>query len=81
MAKTLPSVPNNFESQQNGEFALATGRMPFLRYDNKSENNRIILLGCDQTIKILGEANDWFMDGTFKSAPTELPQIYTLHGG
>ena len=80
-AKTLPSLSNNFvELNINGEYALTTGGMPFLRYDNKLENNRIILLGCDQTIKILGEANDWFMDGTFKSAPAELLQIYTLHG-
>ncbi len=77
----MPPLPNNFvELNINGEFALTTGGTPFLRYDNKSENNPIILLGCDQTIKIIREANDWFMDGTFKSAPDELLQIYTLQG-
>ena len=37
-AKTLPSVPKNFvEMDINGQFALTTAGMPFLRYDNKSE--------------------------------------------
>ena len=54
--------------------------MPFMRYENKSNDNHIILLGCDTTIKILGDSNDWFMDGTFKAAPGELLQIYSIHG-
>ena len=80
-AKTLPSVPKNFvELDITGQFALTTGGMPFLRYDNKSENNRIILLVCDKTLKILGDSKDWYMDGTFKCAPEQLLQMYSLHG-
>ena len=77
----MPSVPSDFvQLDITGEFALTTGGMPFLRFDNKSEDNRIILLGCDKTIKILGESIEWFMDGTFKAAPAELLQIYSIHG-
>ena len=38
------------------------------------------MLACDITIKILGEANHWFMDGTFKSSPDQLEQVYSIHG-
>ena len=43
-------------------------------------DNRIILLACDVTIKILGEANHCFMYGTFKSASDQLEQVYSIHG-
>ena len=36
--------------------------------------------GCDQTNKILGESNDWFLDGTFKLGTAELLQMYSIHG-
>ena len=54
--------------------------MPFLRADNKSPDYRLIIFGCDQTLKILGDSKDWFMDGTFKCAPEQLLQMYSIHG-
>ena len=67
-ANKLPSVPTNFEQLDiTGQFALTTGGQPFLRNDNKSGNSRIILLICDQTLKILGAAISWFINGTFPS--------------
>ena len=80
-AKKLPTVPNDFlERNITGEYSQTTCGMPFLRYDNKSESNRIILLACDQTIKILADTDEWFMDGTFKVAPSQMLQMYTIHG-
>ena len=80
-AKILPSVPNNFvQLNISGEFAFITCGMTILRYDNKLPNNRIILVACDVTNKILDEANHWFMDGIFKSAPDQLEQVNSING-
>ncbi|CAF1119281.1 unnamed protein product, partial [Brachionus calyciflorus] len=51
----------------------------FLRYDNKSELNRIIIFIDDKLLKILSDSKQWFMDGTFKTAPKPMMQLFTIH--
>ncbi|CAF0984577.1 unnamed protein product, partial [Brachionus calyciflorus] len=55
----------------NGDYALTSNKCEFLRYDKKSKT--------DQSLKILSESDEWFMDGTFKSAPKQLMQLFTIH--
>ncbi|CAF1019025.1 unnamed protein product [Brachionus calyciflorus] len=49
----------------SGQYAVTNGNELFLRYDNKSRKNRIIIFVDNQCLKILSESDQWFMDSTF----------------
>ncbi|CAF0969509.1 unnamed protein product [Brachionus calyciflorus] len=63
----------------SGQYAVTNGNEIFLRYDNKSRKNRIIIFVDNQYLKILSESDQWFMDGTFKCSPIKLMQLFTIH--
>lgn len=44
----------------------------------KSEDN-VHVLATDDNIKLLAEAEELYMDGTFKSSPRLFHQVYTIH--
>ena len=79
-SKTLPAQPPNIQNIDiAGDFGLTLEYLKFLQYDNKSENQRVIILACDEAIKLLAKAKTWHIDGTFKSCPKGLMQIFTIH--
>ena len=39
----------------------------------------MIILGWDEAIKLLAKVKTWHIDGTFKSCPKGLMQIFTIH--
>ncbi|RNA13080.1 Ragulator complex LAMTOR3 [Brachionus plicatilis] len=78
--KLMPTIPKDFSSLViNGEHAITTSGEEFLRFDNQSSSNRIIIFVDDYSFKILSESEEWFMDGTFKSAPKQMMQLFTIH--
>ncbi|RNA23729.1 Ragulator complex LAMTOR3 [Brachionus plicatilis] len=78
-ANKLPSIPDEFSKLEiTGEYTVTANNNAFLRYDNKA-NERIIIFVDDESLKILGESEEWYMDGTFKSAPIQLSQLFTIH--
>lgn len=52
---------------------------PFLFYDNKNNNNRIIIFSSKTCREILSETKIIYMDGTFSTCPFEFYQVYILH--
>ena len=52
---------------------------PFLLADNNNEDNRIIVFGTNEGLKLLHKSRIVVMDGTFKSCPLPFSQLYTLH--
>ena len=51
---------------------------PFLRYDNEClTGNRVLIFVSTHGIKLL-ESEEWFIDGTFKNAPSDFKQILTI---
>ena len=52
---------------------------PFLFYDNKNNNNRIIIFSSKTCREILSETKIIYMDGTFSTCPSEFYQVYILH--
>ncbi|CAF1069668.1 unnamed protein product [Brachionus calyciflorus] len=75
-----PEVPKDFHNLTiTGEYEKTIQGTLFLQYDNKSENKRVMIFVDDATLKILAQAKLWLMDGTFKSAPKKLLQLYTTH--
>ncbi|RNA21958.1 Copia [Brachionus plicatilis] len=71
-ANKLPFIPDEFSKLEiTGEYTVTANNNAFLRYDNKA-NERIIIFVDDESLKILGESEEWYMDGTFKSDPIQL---------
>lgn len=56
------------------------GEMFVLVEKSFGENEKIIILGSQSNLKLLGEAKCWLMDGTFKVVPSIMRQLYTIHG-
>lgn len=67
-------LTNEFATIFNGEVTHQ-----FLQYDNKNNNNRILIFACPESIKALAQSNIWHIDGTFKTSPINFMQVYTIH--
>ena len=60
------AIPPEFMTMQNGD--------QFLQYDSNNSNNnneRILIFGTVESLDFLGNANNWYMDGTFSVAPPQ----------
>ena len=74
------TIPADFSTLDvAGEFTITQSEKEFLRYDNKSKSNRIMIFVDDDAFEILSESSEWFMDGTFKCSPKQFMQMYTIH--
>ena len=60
------------------EFTVVDGD-PFLRYDNQRDD-RMVMFGSGESLEFLSQSDHWFMDGTFRIAPPQFAQLYTIHG-
>ena len=63
-------LPDDQKTLSNGEM--------FLQHDNENDAERIMIFGTTATIAFLSNSDDWFMDGTFSTAP-QFAQLYTVH--
>lgn len=52
----------------------------FLLFDVAEHDERILCFGTVENVKKLSECPQWYLDGTFKTAPRLFRQIYTIHG-
>ena len=68
---TLFIIPPNYMVNALGQ--------QFLMYDNQRQD-RILLFSTPESLRFLANADNWFMDGTFKSSPQQFTQLYTIHG-
>ena len=74
--KRLPPMPSTIDEVSfTGDWARTLGGHTFLV---QSEDN-IHVLATDQNLEILAEADEWYMDGTFKVSPRLFHQVYTIH--
>lgn len=76
----MSPIPSDFSNLEiTGEYCVTAENKEFLRYDNKIELKRNLVFLDDESLKILSESDEWFMDGTFKSAPVQMSQLFTIH--
>ena len=50
----------------------------FLLVDT-NDDDRILIFGTEEGVAMLGNYENWFMDGTFKTVPPLYLQLYTIH--
>ena len=76
-----PPVPDIYDTQfaipQN--YTVDVLSQQFLVYDN-GRPDRILLFGTGEGFLFLSNAQDRFLDGTFKSGPVQSMQLYTVRG-
>ncbi|KAI6660219.1 hypothetical protein LOD99_10455 [Oopsacas minuta] len=60
------------------EFTITAKEENFLLYDSGPELTRILIFGTQKNCEML-TSNIWLADGTFKTAPQLLAQVYTIH--
>ena len=61
-------------------FKFTSKGEPFLLYDSGfGDINRVILFATSKMLSILKASHNWFADGTFKVAPQQFYQLYTIH--
>lgn len=69
-------------------FRITDAGQNFILYDSKDENgsddeeeneDRLIILGTEDSLDRLRSNRHWFGDGTFKVSPTIFVQLFTLH--
>lgn len=56
------------------------GEELFVLAEKSFDNEKIIVLGTINGLKILGECKCWIMDGTFFVVPTIMAQLFSIHG-
>lgn len=52
----------------------------FVLCEYNYKNEKIIILGTSESLKLLGNSTCWLMDGTFYVVPTIMRQLFTIHG-
>jgi hypothetical protein len=62
------------------EFKKISRDKPFLLHDSGPERDRILIFSTIKNLEMLKKSNEWFVDGTFKTAPHPFYQVFTIHG-
>ena len=70
---------NNINNHEEGvPFRLAKGKFVNLRYKNRAE--KYIIFTSLYQLKLSGNSDDFFIDGTFKSSPKSYYQLLNIFG-
>jgi hypothetical protein len=78
-AKRLPNLPHTrTDINLEGEWATTQDGRDFI-LANDGDEDKIIIFGTVQNVRLLCEAETIFMDGTFKVAPDMFCQVYSIH--
>ncbi|CAF1067278.1 unnamed protein product [Brachionus calyciflorus] len=78
--KSKPASSVNINDIEINETYQSLFDKRFLQYDNKNNNNRILIFISYIGFKILFGSKRWHFDGTFKASPNFFKQILTIHG-
>lgn len=65
-------IPNNYLTTTKGE--------NFLLFDSGPAEKRLIIFATKSNLEFLRRCDEWYADGTFKTAPPLFTHIYTIHG-
>lgn len=83
---SLKKISNTLQKKRVNKLSSTACDLPqfeiideFLRYDNKNPDQRIMIFFYEESLKIMSESDEWFLDGTFKSAPVIHAQLITIH--
>ena len=75
-----PNLPKSFDELQDipEEYTELDGGS-ILAFDNGPGEHRVIILASRPVLDDMARSTMWFGDGTFKSTPKIISQLYTIH--
>ncbi|XP_052124774.1 uncharacterized protein LOC127749675 [Frankliniella occidentalis] len=78
----LPPEPKSLDELDNipRRFHVTLKGDRWLLYYEPEDEERMLVFSSNHHLKLLQRATYWVMDGTFKSAPKIVCQIYAIHG-
>ncbi|KAG4081143.1 hypothetical protein HA402_011988 [Bradysia odoriphaga] len=80
-ANVTPQLPQTLDALKiDGEFAITVKLEPFVLFDNKDAENRIVMFATRNNLNFMVLCDDLYMDGTFDITPPLFKQVYTIHG-
>ena len=75
-----PNLPKSFaELQEIPENYTELDGGSILAFDSEPGERRVIILGSLPAFEDMSRSDMWFCDGTFKSTPEIISQLYTIH--
>lgn len=79
--KNSIKIPRNVKKIELSEKFTVTKRGEnFLLYDNGTEDDRLLIFGTRDNLRVLKNSSVIHCDGTFDVAPPGFDQLYTVHG-
>nr|XP_054757396.1 uncharacterized protein LOC129263513 [Lytechinus pictus] len=76
----LPAPRRLSDLEVPDEQGFSFGGEQFLIHDSgREDQHRIIIFATDTNLRVLGNAESWFADGTFKVVPNIFFQLWTIH--
>ena len=77
--RPYPEIPENTLFEFPYPYNVSSTGEQFVHYDNRRDD-RLIIFGTRESFQFLENSENWFMDGTFSTAPPQFVQLYTVHG-
>ena len=77
--RPYPEIPENTLFEIPHPYNVSSTGEQFVHYDNRRDD-RLIIFGTRESFQFLENSENWFMDGTFSTAPPQFAQLYTVHG-
>ena len=75
--ENIPPLPTSRDDTDlSGDWSLSIAGERFLLH----QGSDMIIFATDQFLRLLAECDTIFMDGTFKAAPKQFKQLYTIRG-
>lgn len=77
-----PAVPRSLEDIEiTGDYLLTLGGERFLLKDTGADDpDRMLIFATRQNLQYLSQSPTLYCDGTFKTAPGQFLQLFTIHG-
>lgn len=80
-----PALPRNIQElvipRVFSEIVIDGQVQQFLMYDSEDQlmSGRMLIFSTRSNLHLLAQSQEWFADGTFRTAPAMFTQVYTIH--
>jgi len=75
----LPTPVSFNDLQLPEEFTVTDRGERFLIHDSGPGTQRFLIFATTRNMELLARSQNWYSDGTFKTAPPLFQQVYTIH--
>ena len=77
--RPYPEIPESTLFEISYPYNIRSTGEQFVHYDNRKDD-RLIIFETRESYQFPENSENWFMNGTFYTAPPQFAQLYTVHG-